>query len=70
MVGAWGIWATQPASYKTYLMNYYICSLIGGIGAVFVCCIVVSQYYTGGYSPGEDSRYCKKCLVRLFAVCF
>ncbi len=47
---------------------------------MFVCCIVVSRYYTGGYSPDKDSRYnlmsvwlhVHRCSMsdRLYTVCF
>ena len=36
------------------LASHAAYSLVGGIGALFVCCIVVSRYYTGGYSSVED----------------
>ena len=37
------------------LASHAVYSVVGGIGALFVSCIVVSRYYTGGYSSVEDS---------------
>ncbi|XP_028392393.1 putative sodium-coupled neutral amino acid transporter 7 [Dendronephthya gigantea] len=49
-------------------------SLVGGFGAIFVCCVVVSRYYTGSYSPPENSSEKKWSSSQIFAavpvICF